>query len=57
MNEELTHFSTEALSRVREGLWRHKRRRASSAGQQSIVALKLVAHPKVGYLHVAIVAE
>lgn len=57
MNEELTHFSTEALPGVREGLWCHKRRSASSAGQQSVVALKLVAHPKVGYLHMAIVAE
>lgn len=52
-----TYFPTEALSGVGEGLRRHEGRRAGGAGQQSVVALELVADPEVGYLHVAVVAQ
>lgn len=56
-SEEPTHFPAEALPRVREGLRSHKSGSAGGAGQQSVVAFKLVADPKVRYLHVAIIAQ
>lgn len=56
-SEEKAHLSTEALPCVGEGLRSHESRSASGAGQQSVAAFKLVADPKVCYLHVAIIAQ
>lgn len=56
-SEEPTHFPAEALPCVWEGLRSHKSGRAGGTGQQSVVAFKLVADPKVCYLHVAIIAQ
>lgn len=52
-----TYFPAEALPGVGKRLGRHEGGRAGRAGQQGVIALKLVADPEVCDLHVTIVAQ
>lgn len=52
-----SHLPTEALARIRNGLRGHECRGPCRARQLSIIPLELVADPKVGDLHVAIVPK
>lgn len=52
-----TYFPAEALPGVGKRLGRHESGRAGRAGQQGVVALELVADPKVCNLQVTVVAQ
>lgn len=54
---ERAHLSAEALAGLWQGLWCHEGWRPGRAGQQSVVALELVAHSEVCDLQVAVVAQ